>query len=290
MNILIAGSSGFIGQSLCDYLRKNGHLVKTLVRRPVNNANEISWNPEKFEIPEDALLGIDAVINLCGRNISDWLWTPAFKQELFESRIKPTRTLAKAISKLPRNRIIFISTSGIGIYGAQRADLVTEDSTISDSFFAKLAVSWESEALLAQSNNHRVSVVRLGVVLGTNGGLVKKLSLIFKLGLGTKIGDGANLVSWIAIEDVCRAFEHILNSDNLFGPINLVNPTQFSADEFYDILARVFGRSIFLRIPSIVVRMILGEFAEEAILSSQRIQPEKLLNSGFSFTPLVSTK
>lgn len=283
MNILIAGSSGFIGQKLSAYLKERGHVVKTLVRRAAKDTSEITWNPDRFEIPDNALHGIDAVINLCGRNISDWLWTPKFKQELFESRIKPTRTLAIAISKHRENKIIFISTSGIGIYGSKRPELVTEDSTVSKSFFSALASSWESEALLAQSTTNRVAVVRLSLVLGRSGGVLKKLTPIFKLGLGAKIGAGTNLISWVAIDDACRAFEHILVSENLSGPINLVNPNHFTANAFYDELAKAFARPIFLRVPSIFVKISLGELADETILSSQKIVPKKLLDSGFAF-------
>ena len=283
MNILIAGASGFIGQTLFSYLTSKGHNVKVLVRRTPYRVFEVQWNPDSFEISQDALLDIDVVINLCGRNISDWLWTPKFKQELYESRIKPTRTLALAISKISNRKLTFISTSGVGIYGAQLSTPVTEESPLSSGFFPELAINWEKEAMSAAFSNHRVAVVRLGVVLGRSGGLLKKLLPIFKLGLGAKMGSGKNWISWVAIDDVCRAFEKICVTQDLSGPINLVNPNSYLADDFYKELGIAVSRPVIFRIPEFLIRLVFGEFAEETILSSQRVEPKKLLDSGFEF-------
>jgi uncharacterized protein (TIGR01777 family) len=283
MNFLIAGGSGFVGTNLSGYLKKRNHQVAHLVRRKARDTTEIEWRPEEQFIPETAFSDIDVVVNLSGVNISDWLWTPKFKQALYESRIKPTRTLARALSKLEDRKRVLLSISGVGIYGAATFGRVTEESKISNSFFSKLAQSWELESQTCASSNLRVANLRMSMVLGESGGVVKKLAPLFKLGLGAKIGDGKNHVSWISIDDVCRVIEFVASKDDLSGPINVVNPDAVTGDKFYTDLGKAYDRSVMFRIPAFIFKTFLGELAAESILSDQQIYPKKLLEAGFNF-------
>lgn len=281
MKILISGASGFLGRALFRLLKSKGHNLSRLVRREVNSPDEIYWNPAKRELDPARLGGFDAIINLSGENIGARRWTSDFKKILSESRVGSTLLLSEAIKKMPSPPKIFISGSAIGFYGHRPGESLTEQSSPGRGFFADLAKEWEQAADVGEGT--RLVILRTGVVLGCGGGAIKRMLLPFRLGLGGKLGSGRQYMSWIALEDFCRAVNFILENDSICGAANLTAPKPATNSEFTAALAAALNRPAFLTVPGFVVRLIFGEMADEALLADAKILPEKLLDSGFKF-------
>jgi len=286
MKIILSGASGFIGKALVQELSKQGHSLRYLVRRPAKTSAEIEWNPKLETLDPKIFADVDGVINLCGRNIADKLWSPKFRQEIFESRVLPARRIAESLSKLEDDRKrFFISASAIGIYGAERIETVDESSIVDNlSFFGSVGTAWEEAALSAHSSSLRVVCPRIGVVLGRGGGMLKKLLPVFKLGLGGRLGSGAQLLSWIEIKDLTRALIYLAESDSLSGPVNLTSPNAVSNSEFTNALAELLQRPAKFSVPRFAMELIFGRcFCRETIFSSLRVLPKKLTEQGFIF-------
>jgi len=281
MKILISGSSGLIGSALLAYLEAQGHTIIRLVRD--KSKEGVFWDPKQgiIDLPADA--DIDAVINLSGENIGDGRWTKQKKEKILSSRIDSTLLLARTVAHLNPHPRVFLSSSGIGIYGDCGIVVVEETSPAGAGFLVDVSRKWEAAALPAQEVGIRVAYLRISLVLSREGGIVRRLLPLFKAGLGAVLGSGKQYMSWIAIDDLIAAINHILCNEFLSGPVNLCAPNPVRNGEFTKTLNHVLKRPTLFRIPSFILRAALGEMANEEIFCSTRAIPKKLLSSGFEF-------
>jgi uncharacterized protein (TIGR01777 family) len=284
MHYLVTGGSGFIGRQLCHSLIIGKHEVTVLSR---NAAVARSALPNAVRIVEDldALQGmsIDAVINLAGANLAEGRWTDARKKIIVSSRVDTTRRLVDWIVSAVSPPRVLVSGSAIGWYGSSHdAPEVDESQPAGSDFPATICVQWEREAQRAASARTRVCCVRTGVVLGNDGGALKKMMTPFKLGLGGELGDGNQWMSWVALSDIARLFQWCAETDDARGIYNGCSPYPVTNAEFTKTLASIVNRPAFLRVPAIALRMALGEMAE-MLLDGQRVIPTRTMQDGFSF-------
>jgi hypothetical protein len=283
MRIAIAGASGLIGGALVPRLEAAGHEVMRLVRRAPRAKGELRWDPDAGTIDASALEGADAVLNLSGENIAERRWSEARKALLRSSRLGPTRLLASTLAGLARKPKVLVSASAMGAYGDRGDAWVSEKDAPGDDFLGRLSVEWEQAATPAAAAGIRVVHPRIGIVLSPRGGALGKMLLPFKAGLGGVLGKGTQYMSWIAIDDVASAFLHLVERDDLSGPVNVVAPEPVTNAVFTRTLGRVLGRPTVAPAPAFALRLAFGEMADAALLSSTRVKPERLLASGYLF-------
>ena len=279
--VAIAGSSGLIGAALTTALRADDHRVVRIVRRPPASADEVSWNPEAGVFDARALDGVDAVVNLCGVNIGDQRWSGAFKQSLRDSRIDSTEVLSNAVvnAGVP----VLVNSSAVGYYGHGRDRVLDETADAGEGFLATLCEDWEAATAAATQADVRVVLVRTGLVLSRNGGLLARLKPLFRLGLGARLGDGRQYVPWISLSDEVRALRFVIGHDEVVGPVNATGPAPVTNAEFTSALGRAVHRPTPTFVPGFALRVLLGEFADEGILTGQRAIPAALERAGFEF-------
>ncbi len=253
-----------------------------LVRKPSAERDTIFWDPECGVISLALLEGFHAVINLAGSSIGKGRWSKARKKELFQSRARYTWLLAHCLSRLQRPPPLFISASAIGFYGDRGESLLTETSVCGEGFLADLCRAWESASMILENLGTRVVHARLAPVLTPKGGMLRSLLPLFRLGLGFTLGKGDQWMSWIALSDAVAAFYHLMMREELKGAVNLTAPQNIRNKDFAKFLANQCRRPLLFRIPSSILRMALGEMAEN-MLASCRVVPEKLNESGFVF-------
>jgi hypothetical protein len=286
MKVLVSGSSGLVGSALVRRLEGSGSDVGRLLRttsatRPL----DVLWQPGELLAPE-LVGGFDAVVHLAGRNLAG-RWNGRMKREIRQSRLLGTATISRAVADAFRacgKPSVLVSASAIGFYGSRGSELLTESSPGGTGFLAELCRDWEASASPAAEAGVRLVLPRLGVVLSSEGGAMSRLLPIFRLGLGGRVGDGRQYWSWITLEDVLGAIEFAIANPTLSGPVNLTAPNPSTNAEFTAALARALRRPAVFPVPAFALRLALGEMADEALLASQRVQPEKLLNAGFRFT------
>jgi uncharacterized protein (TIGR01777 family) len=283
MKVAITGSSGFVGGALVPFLTTGGHEVVRLVRRAPRTKDEARWDPEAREIDAAALEGADAVVHLAGENIAAGRWTEGRKARLRASRVGPTRLLAEALAGLRKKPRVLVSASAIGYYGSRGDAWVTEADPPADDFLGRLSAEWEEAAEPAAKAGIRVVRARTGMVLSPAGGALGRMLLPFKAGLGGVLGPGTQYLSWIAMDDLLGAIHHLLDRDDLVGPVNLVAPEPVTNAVFTKTLGRVLGRPAVAPAPAFALRLAFGEMADAALLSSTRVRPEKLLATGYHF-------
>lgn len=284
MRILMTGSSGFVGKELAAFLQSQGHAIVKLVRHENHLLKDaIYWDPENGKLDGGALEGFDAIIHLAGENIADARWTEEKKRRILDSRVIGTRLLAKAICGLSHPPKVFICASAVGYYGSHGDEILTEESLNGQGFLAEVCRKWEEAAECAKKLNIRVVHARIGVVLSAHGGVLKKMLLPFKLGLGGKIGSGRQYMSWVAIDDLVLAFDFILRTAGLNGPVNITAPNPVTNAVFTKALASTLHRPAFLPVPAFMARLLFGEMADELLLCSTRALPKRLLQAGFVF-------
>jgi hypothetical protein len=285
MKIFVSGASGLVGTELSRILRAAGHDVRRLVRLPAQpSSDDVLWNPERGELDKRAIAGANAVINLSGESIAEGRWTGEKKRRIQESRICSTRTLATVISQMVEPPQVFLNASAVGYYGNRGDELLTEESTPgSGSYLPGVCRDWEAATQPAAEKGIRVVLARFGVILSGKGGALKKMLLPFKLGLGGRIGNGRQYMSWVAIDDVIGALMYCLSSASLRGPVNVVSPHPVTNAEYTATLARVLKRPAISSMPAFAARLIFGQMADELLLSSQRVDPEKLLSNQYAF-------
>ncbi|MFZ9520074.1 MAG: TIGR01777 family oxidoreductase [Silvanigrellaceae bacterium] len=288
MRILVTGSTGLIGKELVEFLKMGGHEVFGLSRSRRSGQQFIQWdltNPR----PVDASLlldgkPLDAVVHLAGEGIADKRWSEEQKRLLMKSRVDATSNLISGLKELGLKPRVFVSASGVGFYGNAGNVVLDESSPRGSGFLAELAGCWEEAAQAAAKElSSRCVQLRLSTVLSPRGGALKKMLLPFQLGVGGRLGNGRQWMSWIALDDVLYGIGWVLENEKLSGPVNLVSPQAVSNAEFTQTLARVLRRPAFLPAPAFALRLGLGEMAQELLLSSQRAQPVALENSGFQF-------
>lgn len=281
MRILIAGASGFIGTTLSKALAADGHEVIALVRRePMEN--EVRWEPSSGSIDAEKLGDVDAAINLSGEGIFG-RWTDAKKSRILNSRVKSTRTLATALGSLNSLPSVFISASGANYYGDRGDEELSEESGVGTGFLAEVCREWEAATAPAAEVGIRVVTPRMGIVLSGKSGPLKIMSLPFRYGLGAKLGNGKQYMSWIAIDDAISAYKFVLAQDSISGSVNFTSPNPERNSEFTSVLAKVMMRPSFLFVPAFALRAVLGEAAEELLLSSVRVTSSRLEAAGFRF-------
>jgi uncharacterized protein (TIGR01777 family) len=280
-SVLISGSSGLIGNALVVALRADGHDVRCLVRGAVAAPGQISWNPAQPLAPE-SVSGFDAVVHLAGESIAT-RWTEAKKRRIIESRVPATQNLVSALAKAQQRPRVFICASAIGYYGDRGEEILPEDSPSGEGFAAEVCCHWEAAAQAAASVGIRAVQIRTGVVLSAAGGALAKMLPPFRLGLGGNVGNGHQWMSWIDLRDEVGAIQHLLATDSIHGPVNMVSPNPVRNAEFTKTLASVLHRPAIFPMPAFAARLAFGQMADELLLASQRVQPAKLASSGYRF-------
>lgn len=283
--ILVSGASGPIGAALLPTLSGNGAHVTRLVRKESSRAGvdeqTIGWDPAQPFAP-DALSGFDAVIHLAGETIVG-RWSDTKKKEIRDSRVIGTENVAQALAQAKDKPQVFICSSAIGYYGNRGDELLTELSAPGDGFLADVCQEWEAATRPAAEAGIRTVLIRTGVVLSPTGGALGKMLPPFKMGVGGRIGDGQQWMSWIDVQDLVGAIHHILKSDLLYGPVNMVAPKPVTNAEFTKILATVLSRPAIFPVPAFAVKLIFGEMGETVLLGSQRVEPTQLVSTGYPF-------
>lgn len=283
--LLITGGSGFIGTRLVPVLSAQGFDVTVLTRYPEKTARHFDHTVSTIK-QLDALNDtdvFDVVINLAGQGITDKRWTQAIKKQLRESRIITTQKLITYLQAAEKKPELLISGSAIGYYGDQGEKLIDEQMSGDSSFSSKLCLDWEHEAQQAEKSGIRTCYLRTGIVLGKNGGALSKMLPAFKLGLGGPMGNGRQWMSWIHIDDLIGIILHVINNIGIKGAVNGTAPNPVTNKVFSSTLARVLKRPAFLPMPAFVLKLLLGEMAQELLLSGQRVIPKKILDAGYDF-------
>jgi len=284
LRVAITGASGLIGRGLAAFLASGGHAVLRVVRRQPAQG-EIGWDPVAGRIDAAGLEGCDAVVHLAGENVASGRWTRTRRRRIRESRRQGTTLLADAIAGLARKPRVLLSAAAIGIYGSRGDEVLTEESAAAPpgSFLADICREWEAATEPTRQAGVRVALPRFGLVLSPAGGALGKMLPVFRAGAGGPLGSGRQWMSWISLEDVIGALHHALFTDALLSPFNVVGPAPVTNAEFTRTLGRVIGRPTVLPAPAMALRLIFGEMANETILASLRVLPERLLGSGYSF-------
>ena len=284
MDIAVTGSHGFIGSALLPALTSEGHRPVRVVRSRAAGEDELSWDPEAGTIDAAGLEGIGGVVHLAGAGIGDKRWTDTRKRLILESRTKGTSLLARTLAGLQHPPSTLISASAIGYYGNRGDEPLDEQSAPGTDFVARVCVQWEGAAAPAADAGIRVARVRNGVVLGRGGGVLPRLLLPFRLGLGGRIASGRQYMSWISIDDEVRAIVHALTRDGVAGPVNLTGPAPVTNDEFTKTLGRVVRRPTVIPTPLLPVRARYGsELVQHLLVEGQRVLPKRLEATGYAF-------
>ena len=281
MRILIAGASGLIGTALSGTLRGSGHDVVSLVRRAPASPAEVQWDPAAGRIDDGSLKGADAVINLSGAGIGDRPWTRRRINELSTSRLGPTRTLTAAMRRMDTPPPVFLSQSASGYYGSAGAMVLPENAPAGHGILARICADWEAAALEAPAGV-RVVTTRTGVVLSRTGGALGRLLPLLRLGVGGPLGNGRQYWPWITLPDVAAAFEFLLAAP-LSGAVNVCAPESADVNSLIARLAEALHRPALLRVPAPVLRLVMGQLADELLLASQRMEPAALAGAGFQW-------
>lgn len=281
MRVVIAGSSGLIGTALVASLRGRGHEVVRLVRRAPAGPDEFRWDPPTGEVSERALRNAGAVVNLCGVGIGDKRWSGAYKQEVRDSRITPTEVLAHACAAAGIPTLV--NASGVNYYGDTGDRVVDESGAVGSGFLAEVCRDWEGATAAATEAGVRTILLRSGVVLSRRGGMMDKLRPLYLVALGGRLGSGRQYFPWISIDDEIAAIVHGIENDAVSGPVNMVGPAPVTNAQFNSALSRAIKRPAPWVVPGFALRIVIGEFAEEAILTGPRAIPKVLEDTGFTF-------
>jgi len=247
------------------------------------SSNSAFWNPGTSEIDASALEGIDAAVHLAGENISEGRWTDEKKKRIVDSRIKGTTLLSETLAGLKNKPSVLISASAIGYYGNRGDELVNEASKPGSDFLSDVCVQWEQSTSAAKMAGIRVVNIRIGVVLSTKGGALAKMLLPFKMGVGGKVGNGDQYMSWIALDDLISAILFLIDTDSIQGPVNITTPNPVTNAEFTKSLGKALSRPTILPAPAFALRMVFGEMADALLLSGARVDPVKLKASKYTF-------
>ena len=273
MRIAITGASGFIGTAAAAYFQARGHVITRISRQQ----GRLNLDPASFE-------GQDVVIHLAGANIAGQRWSKRYKKLLYSSRIETTTHLCKVLANMSSPPQLLLSASAIGIYGhIEPPAYVDEVILMGNGFLYKLCADWEHSTHLAEEIGIRVLHMRFGIVLSKEGGVFGKMLPVFRLGLGGRLGSGKQMMSWIALDEVPAAMEHVINTPGLSGAVNFVAPQAVSNAEFTRVLGKVLRRPAFLPVPALAIKILFGEMGKELLLSGANVIPKRLMESGYVF-------
>ncbi len=285
MKVLVSGSTGLVGTALCRSLESDGHDVVRLVRSDPGPAagDRVRWDPARGTLDAENLSGLDGVVHLAGENIASGRWSEDRKARIRGSRVEGTKLLCDALSKVDRKPSVFVGASAIGYYGERGDEVVDEGSAMGEGFLAEVSRDWEAAAAGLQYEGIRVTHARIGAVLAKDGGLLQRVAMLFRLGLGGRLGDGRQSMSWVSLDDLVAILRRALEDDAFRGPVNAVSPSPVTNAEFTRVLGRVLKRPTILPVPAFALRFVLGEMADALLLSSCRVRPRRLEEAGYHF-------
>lgn len=283
MVILVTGGSGLIGRRLIPFLEAQGHRVIRLVRsRDMAGDKAAFWSTSEGRVYWDGPEGIGAVVHLAGESILG-RWTRAKKARIRDSRVDPTRSLCAFLAGMEAPPRVLVAASATGFYGSRGEEVLGEESPSGDGYLPEVCRQWEAATEPAREAGIRVVNLRIGMVLTPEGGALAAMRTPFRLGLGGKVGDGRQYMSWISREDLVAAIRFILESDDLDGPVNAVAPQPVTNAEFTRILGLALHRPTPFSVPAFVVRLLFGQMGRDLLLASARVMPDRLKGAGFTF-------
>ncbi|MEJ2634781.1 MAG: TIGR01777 family oxidoreductase [Calditrichia bacterium] len=288
--IIITGASGFIGTALSSLLHEKGYDVYALSRHPGSaeglNKNEIKivgWDGRSARGWGEHADGALAIINLAGDNIASGIWTNKKKKRILESRLQVGEAVSQAINKARQKPQVLIQASAIGFYGSRGDEILDETSPAGNGFLAEVTENWERSVRLDKNGPTRKVIIRIGIVLGKNGGLLSRVVVPFKLFVGGHMGSGRQWFSWIHLEDLTRAILFLIEQQELSGTFNLTAPEPIKSNEFYQLVGKQLNRPSWFHLPASLLRLALGDMAKEMLLPSQRVLPRNLTQAGYQF-------
>ena len=282
MDVLVSGATGLIGSAIVSALREKEYRVRRLTRSGGSSKDAVAWDPLAGTIDTAGLEGVDAVVHLAGESVMG-RWTSAKKARIRNSRVQGTRLLSETIAGLPGPPGVMVCASATGYYGDRGNELLREESDPGNNFLAGVCREWEAAADPARAAGVRVVHPRFGIVLSPEGGALGTTLPIFKLGGGGRIGSGRQYWPWIAVDDVVGATIHALDSESLSGAVNVTVPDPPTNEEYTKTLGYVLGRPTVFPLPAPAARLALGQVADELLLASQRVEPARLRESGYSY-------
>ena len=284
MRIAVSGATGLVGSALVPFLAGDGHRVIRLVRStPTSEADDVFWDTETGRFDASALDGFDAVVHLAGENIAAGRWTARRRNRIRDSRVRVTRLLCEALTRLRNPPTILACASAIGYYGDRGDELLREDSPPGEGFLSELCRAWEDAAEPARQAGLRVVHLRFGVILSPTGGALARMLGPFRKGLGARLGHGRQYMSWVTLDDAIDVVAHALRTRDLHGPLNVVSPQSVTNRAFTKTLGRVLRRPAVIPAPAFALRLALGAMADELLLAGTRVEPSRLLTTGYTF-------
>ena len=283
MRIAVTGSNGFIGSALVRALESRGDRVVRLVRSGVQAEDRVLWDPERGTLDAEALSSVDAAINLAGEPIGKRRWSARQKARILDSRERGTTLLSQTLARLSPHPRVLLSASAMGYYGDRGDQLLTEEDASGEGFLASVCRRWEAATAAASDAGIRVAHVRTGLPLDPSGGLMKRILLPFRLGLGGRLGSGRQWMSWVSLSDQIGAMLHLLDDDEARGAFNIAAPNPTRNSEFTHVLAHVLRRPAVIPLPKALIAIPFGRELTDDLLTSIRISPARLERSGYRF-------
>jgi uncharacterized protein (TIGR01777 family) len=281
MKTMITGCTGLVGSALIESLFNNGHSIQCLKRDTTADSKHF-WNTDS--LPQDQNSGFDAIVHLAGENVANGRWSKKKKEAILNSRLDGTRELIDYISLLADKPKVFLCASAVGYYGNRGNELLDETSSLGVGFLAEVCRQWEKETQRLTSLGVRVVNLRFGMILSPNGGALHKMIPPFKAGMGGVVGTGEQQISWISIRDVVSIIDFLTKNESISGPVNIVSPIQTTNKELTKTLGKVLNRPTIFKVPASVARIIFGQMADEMLLTSCRVTPQKLIQAGYQYT------
>lgn len=281
--VALAGGSGFVGEGLRRHWARQGIEVVRLVRRPAAAPDEVEWDPERGRLEVARLARCDSLVNLAGENIAAGRWTDARRERIRGSRVATTALLAAAIAAGPWRPGVWINASAVGFYGDGGDRELDEQSPQGTGFLASVCGEWEAATQPAGAAGVRVACLRLGVVLDPAGGALARLTRVFRAGLGGPLGDGRAWMSWLTLDELCRAVDFVGADERIAGPVDATRPDPVRNADFTTALAAALRRPALVRTPAWLVRAVFGQMGREVLLAGQRAMPGVLAGHGFEF-------
>ncbi len=283
MKVWVTGATGLVGSELVPFLTKQGNDVYRLTRGKAHEAHDIVWDPARNQLPKGRIEGTDVVVHLAGENIAGKRWNPAVKSELRRSRVEGTKLLCETITQLETLPKTLICASAIGFYGDRGSEMLNETSAGGTGFLADVCREWEAACEPARAKGIRVVNLRTGVVLSKNGGALAKMLPPFKMGVGGVVGSGNQYWSWITVDDLVGVINHCISHEKMSGPVNATTPCPVTNYDFTKTLGAVLGRPTIFPMPAFAARLVLGEMANDLLLASAKVMPNRLSESGYQF-------
>ena len=281
MHYLITGGTGFIGTALTARLTACGHRVTVLTRRQRPEQGQVSYIEDLAAVPADTV--IDSIVNLAGASLAGARWTAAYKQTIIDSRLQTTRRVVELIQRLEHKPSVLLSASAIGYYGHHGDEVLDEEGAVAPGFSHDLCRQWETTARAAEDEGVRVCLLRLGVVLDADGGALQEMARPFRFGVANWLGDGRQWLSWVHREDVVSAIRILDNRTDLRGAFNITAPEPVTSRGFCTALQKHYRTWLAAPVPAPIMRLLVGEMAQELLLQGQRVVPARLQDAGFTF-------